>query len=157
VQHSPTHRVGEAGEVSDPFDLRRFVDAQASTYDQALAELRAGEKRSHWMWFIFPQIAGLGRSEKARKFAVASLAEAEAYLARPKLGARLCECTSLVLSAENRSATDIFGPIDGLKFHSSMTLFAAAFPEGGLFRAALDRFFSSEPDPLTLDQLSRQS
>jgi uncharacterized protein (DUF1810 family) len=143
--------------TDDPYDLARFTAAQTPVYETVLAELRRGRKESHWMWFIFPQIAGLGRSEKARKFALASLAEAEAYLARPKLGARLCECTSLVLSAENRSATDIFGPIDGLKFHSSMTLFAATFPEGGLFRAALDRFFSSEPDPLTLDQLSRQS
>lgn len=121
--------------------------------DQALEELGRGRKQSHWMWFVFPQIAGLGRSVMADYYALASLNEARAYLAHPVLGPRLKQCTQLVLEVQGRSANKIFGSPDDLKFRSSMTLFAAAAPDEPLFRAALDRYFDGAGDPLTLEKL----
>ncbi|MDP4021564.1 DUF1810 domain-containing protein [Methylobacterium sp. NEAU 140] len=139
--------------MEDPHDLRRFVEAQAGTYERALAELRAGEKRSHWMWFVFPQISGLGASPTARCYAIASLDEARAYLGHPVLGPRLLACTAAVNAVEGRSARAIFGAPDDVKFRSSMTLFGRAAPEEPAFAAALDRYFGGEPDPLTLAKL----
>lgn len=135
------------------WDLERFVAAQAPIYDRALAELRAGRKQAHWMWFVFPQIAGLGRSPMARSYAIASLAEAGAYLAHPVLGARLRESTRAAL-ASGRSASAVFGSPDDLKFRSSMTLFGAADPEAPLFRQALDAMCGGEADRVTLDRLA---
>lgn len=132
--------------------LERFVEAQAGAYDRALAELRAGRKASHWMWFVFPQIAGLGRSPVARFYAIADLDEARAYLAHPVLGPRLAEATGAV-SAAPGSAEAILGAIDAVKLRSSMTLFEAAAADPEPFRAALDRFFGGERDPETLRRL----
>jgi uncharacterized protein (DUF1810 family) len=140
----------------DPYDLRRFVEAQAPVYHDVLAELRAGRKQSHWMWFVFPQIAGLGRSGTARFYAISALAEVRAYLDHPVLGVRLRECTELVLAVEGRSAHEIFGSPDDLKFRSSMTLFAEAAPGEALFRYALERYFGGETDQRTLDLLRPQ-
>jgi uncharacterized protein (DUF1810 family) len=139
--------------VADPFDLQRFLDAQDSggTYDRALAELRAGRKRSHWMWFVFPQIAGLGHSPTARRYAISELPEAQAYLTHPVLGARLRECTDALLALDP-AATDaaaILGGIDAVKLRSSMTLFARADPAEPRFAAVLGRFFGGERDPAT--------
>ena len=139
--------------MEDPFNLDRFVTAQASCYERVLAELRRGHKSSHWMWFIFPQIAGLGRSPTAQFYALGSLDEARAYLNHPVLGPRLVECTKAANAVPDGSAYDIFGGIDELKFRSSMTLFAEATPEEPAFQAALDRFFEREKDPLTLEKL----
>ena len=143
---------------SDPHNLQRFVDAQSSTFEQARAELAAGEKRSHWMWFIFPQIQGLGSSPIARRFAIASLAEAAAYLDHPVLGSRLRECASLVIAIQGRSLAEIFGFPDDLKFHSSMTLFAQAAvgfgPENGVFAEALAKYFAGKRDGGTLSRLN---
>src|SRR3569833_2394010 len=127
--------------MSDPFDLQRFVEAQERIYEAALAELTAGAKRSHWMWFVFPQIAGLGSSPMAQRYALASLAEARDYLAHPVLGPRLRECTAAVMAVAERTAHQVFGSPDDLKFRSSMTLFTEAAPQEPLFRAALSRFF----------------
>ncbi len=140
--------------ADDPFDLNRFVQAQEGVYAAALSELRAGRKTSHWMWFVFPQIDGLGRSQTARFFAVKSLAEARAYLAHPVLGKRLRECTAAVLAVPGRTASEIFGSPDDIKFRSSMTLFERAEPECDLFSDALDRFFEGRRDRLTLDLLA---
>jgi uncharacterized protein (DUF1810 family) len=139
--------------MSDPFNLQRFVDAQAPVYEHVVAELRAGSKRSHWMWFVFPQIAGLGRSETARYFAISSRAEAIAYLAHPILGTRLRECCRLTTLVEGRSARDIFGSPDDMKLRSSLTLFAAVAPDEAIFAAALEKFFNGEADALTLARL----
>jgi uncharacterized protein (DUF1810 family) len=134
-------------------ELERFVAAQEQSYPRALAELRAGEKRSHWIWFIFPQIAGLGHSAMAQRFAIASRAEAEAYLAHPALGPRLAECTDTMLGwAGRKDAGEVLGPVDGLKFRSSMTLFEAS-GGGARYAQALDRFFDGERDSLTLGRL----
>ena len=130
-------------------DLSRFVAAQADSYDIALAELRAGRKRSHWMWWIFPQIAGLGRSDTARRYAISSAAEAQAYLAHPMLGPRLLACAHAVAAAAG-DAEEIMGNIDALKLRSSMTLFAAVADDPGPYRAVLDRFFAGRPDAATL-------
>ncbi len=139
----------------DPFRLQRFVDAQAGIYTQARAELAQGHKRSHWMWFIFPQIAGLGSSSMARRFAISGRDEAVAYLAHPVLGPRLRECTALVNAVENRSLDQIFGYPDNLKFHSSVTLFAdVAAPQNqpdAVFSAALDKYTNGRPDQATLN------
>src|ERR1700678_3684032 len=124
----------------DRFNLERFVDAQASTYEQGRAELVAGEKRSHWMWFIFPQIQGLGSSEMAQRYAISGLEEARAYLKHAVLGPRLKECTALVNAVEGRTLEEIFGYPDDLKFHSSMTLFAEREEARGVFAEALDRY-----------------
>jgi uncharacterized protein (DUF1810 family) len=130
-----------------------FVAAQDRVYDAVCRELTAGEKRTHWMWFVFPQLAGLGSSAMAQKFAIRSLDEARLYLAHPVLGERLRECTRLVLAVPDRGVDDIFGYPDNLKFHSSMTLFAAAAPGEPLFAEALDRFFGGQPDEQTLKLL----
>ena len=125
--------------MSDPYDLSRFVDAQERVYDDAVGELRAGRKTSHWMWFVFPQIAGLGRSPTAQRYAISSLGEAEAYLAHPVLGERLRECARVLTELEGRSAEQVFGGLDALKLRSSMTLFADATGDP-LFQQVLDRF-----------------
>jgi uncharacterized protein (DUF1810 family) len=136
------------------FDLERFVDAQQGVYESALAELRAGHKRSHWIWFIFPQVAGLGLSEMSQTYAIGSSDEAAAYLAHPLLGPRLRECATAVLSHDDREIDEIFPHPDNLKFHSSMTLFADVAPDEALFQACLDRFFDGEADPATLARLA---
>ncbi len=133
--------------------LSRFLEAQEPVFDQVLGELRRGRKTSHWMWFVFPQIKGLGSSSMAIKFAISNLAEAQAYLAHPVLGPRLVECTQLVNSVENRSIDEIFGYPDNLKFRSSMTLFHRAAPEEQIFRAAIDKYFHGEFDSATHDLL----
>jgi len=138
--------------MADPFDLERFVQAQETVYSRVVAELREGRKRSHWMWFIFPQIAGLGQSAMAQRYAIGSLEEAKAYLQHPVLGPRLGECTRLVNAIEGRTIEAIFGYPDDLKFRSSMTLFAAAGGEQ-IFAEALDKYFGGAPDPLTIQQL----
>jgi uncharacterized protein (DUF1810 family) len=135
-------------------DLQRFVDAQRDVYATALAELRAGRKRSHWMWFIFPQIAGLGQSEMARRYAIRDGDEAAAYLAHPVLGPRLRECASAVAAHGDRDVGAIFGHPDDLKFHSCMTLFADVAPAEAIFQDCLDRFFDGVPDPATIERLS---
>jgi uncharacterized protein (DUF1810 family) len=139
--------------MPDVHDLDRFVAAQDGVYPQALAELRAGRKRSHWMWFIFPQIAGLGVSAMAQRYALGSLNEARDYLGHPVLGERLRTVTAAVNAVPGRSAHAIFGAPDDAKFRSSMTLFARAAPDEALFPAALARFFDGAPDPLTLAKL----
>jgi uncharacterized protein (DUF1810 family) len=136
--------------MNDPFNLRRFVEAQQSVYASVISELQAGEKQSHWMWFIFPQVKGLGSSYMARKFAIASIDEARAYLNHPVLGQRLIECTRLVNQGKGRTAEEIFGYIDSLKFRSSMTLFAAAAPEREEFQLALNKYYDGKYDELTL-------
>ena len=138
----------------DPFNLERFVEAQAPVFEEVLDELRAGEKRSHWIWFIFPQIKGLGRSPMAELYAIASLAEAQAYARHPLLGPRLDECTRLVNEVEGRTIHQILGNPDNLKFRSSMTLFARAAPANPLFQQALDKYFAGQPDSLTLQLLN---
>jgi uncharacterized protein (DUF1810 family) len=137
--------------VNDSFELARFVTAQQDrgTYRAALGELRAGRKRSHWMWFVFPQLAGLGRSPTAQFYAIGSSAEARAYLAHPVLGPRLRECAAAVLAADATSAEAIFGGIDAVKLRSSMTLFCCADPDEPLFRDVLDRYYDGEPDGAT--------
>jgi uncharacterized protein (DUF1810 family) len=139
--------------VDDPYDLARFVSAQEPRYAQALAELAQGAKRSHWMWFVFPQLKGLGTSPTAVTYAIGSLAEARAYLAHPLLGARLRECTQQMLALTGRSAHEVFGSPDDLKFRSCMTLFAHADPAGP-WRTALQRYFAGEEDPLTRERLT---
>jgi uncharacterized protein (DUF1810 family) len=139
--------------VSDPYGLQRLVDAQNPVYDKVCSELRDGRKKSHWMWFIFPQIEGLGSSLLARKFAISSLAEAAAYLAHPILGPRLAECTRLVNLVEGRPIEQIFGHPDDLKCRSSTTLFARATPDNRAFIGALQKYFSGEFDPATLARL----
>ena len=137
----------------DPYRLDRFVEAQRTSYDQALSELRRGRKTSHWMWFVFPQLAGLGSSPMAQRYAIGSLDEARAYLGHPVLGERLRTCTAAVNRVPGRSAHAIFGSPDDVKFRSSMTLFAAAAPDEPLFAEALATYFGAEPDPLTLAKL----
>jgi uncharacterized protein (DUF1810 family) len=139
--------------ADDPFDLRRFVEAQDRAYGRARAELERGRKQSHWMWFVFPQIAGLGRSPMAQRYAISSRAEAKAYLEHPLLGPRLRACTELMMRIEGRSALQILGSPDDMKFRSCMTLFAHAAPGEPLFRSALDRYFGGEEDALTLERL----
>ncbi|HEX5466305.1 MAG TPA: DUF1810 domain-containing protein [Candidatus Limnocylindrales bacterium] len=130
-------------------DLERFVRAQDPVYGDVLEELRQGRKISHWMWFVFPQLRGLGHSPMAQAYAIDSLAEARAYLAHPTLGPRLRECADLVLAVDAPTAASIFGSIDAQKLRSSMTLFARADPTEAVFRAVLDRYFDGQPDPLT--------
>ncbi len=139
--------------MSDSHDLQRFVDAQAQTYDQALAELRAGRKRTHWMWFVFPQIAGLGRSGMAQRFAIGDLAEANAYLSHPTLGRRLVECARALTALDIEDPVEVFGPIDAMKLRSSMTLFARAAPDEPVFREVLDHYFGGELDEGTTSRL----
>ncbi|RAI60917.1 DUF1810 domain-containing protein [Roseicella frigidaeris] len=139
-----------AADPSDPFDLARFVAAQEPVLDQVRAELAAGRKQSHWMWFVFPQLRGLGQSAMARHYGLAGLAEAAAYLAHPLLGPRLLDCTGLVNRVEGRSAHAVFGSPDDMKFRSCMTLFAAARPAEPAFGDALRRYCDGQPDPRTL-------
>jgi uncharacterized protein (DUF1810 family) len=139
---------------ADPHDLQRFVAAQAPLYAQVRAELARGSKQSHWMWFVFPQLKELGRSATARHYGIASRAEAAAYLAHPLLGARLGECTELMLAVEGKSALAVLGPPDDLKFRSSMTLFAALAGPASVYARALERFFAGVPDARTLDLLA---
>jgi len=144
----------EAGE--DAFRLARFVEAQdaSGTYRRALGELRAGRKTSHWMWFIFPQVAGLGFSQMAQRYAISGLAEARAYVGHPVLGPRLRECAEAVTEAAGRTADAILGPVDAMKLRSCMTLFAAAAPEEAGFGEVLTRYFDGQPDEATLAKLS---
>jgi len=134
----------------DPFDLERFVAAQSGVIERVRAELQTGRKQSHWMWFVFPQLAGLGVSPMAQRYAISSLAEARAYLAHPLLGARLRECTELVLAIHGKTAHAIFGSPDDLKFRSCLSLFAEAAPEEIVFNIALAKYFSGAKDPRTL-------
>ena len=140
--------------MGDPYDLQRFVDAQQAHYEQALNELRSGRKHSHWMWFIFPQLQGLGRSAMAQRYAISGRDEAIAYLQHPLLGARLRACTEAMLEHGSRSARQILGSPDDLKFHSSLTLFAQAASDPALFEQALQVFFNGRPDPASLERLS---
>ena len=140
--------------MTDPFDLQRFVDAQAPVYQRVLAELRQGQKQSHWMWFIFPQLAGLGHSPMARRFAIASREEAVAYLEHDILGRRLRECTALVNAVQGRAIREILGSPDDLKFCSSMTLFGAVSSDPE-FAEAIQKFYGGTPDRRTLDLLAR--
>jgi uncharacterized protein (DUF1810 family) len=139
--------------VTDPYNLQRFIDAQKGIYETALAELRRGSKQSHWMWFIFPQLAGLGRSTTAQFFGIASLDEAHAYLAHPLLGPRLRECVEALLRSTGFSAEQILGPVDALKLRSSLTLFDEIEPRAG-FAAALAAFYSGQRDGHTLALLN---
>ncbi len=138
----------------DPYDLARFVDAQRDVHATALVELRADRKRTHWMWFVFPQIEGLGSSWMAQRYAIASAAEAEAYLRHPVLGSRLVECAEALLAIEGRSAREILGPPDDLKLKSSATLFAAVSPPGSAFERVLDKYFAGERDEATLRRIA---
>lgn len=134
----------------DRHDLNRFVQAQTAHYEQALAEIRSGRKRSHWMWYVFPQFAGLGLSTMSQRYAINSLAEAEAYLNHPVLGPRLRACAEALLCLEGRSAQAVFGTPDDLKLRSCATLFALVSPEGSVFQRLLDSFFQGEPDPAAI-------
>jgi uncharacterized protein (DUF1810 family) len=138
----------------DPFNLQRFVDAQDKVIDDVRAELRSGRKTSHWIWFVFPQIEGLGVSPTAAFYAIASLAEAEAFLFHPVLGARLRECAGLVNAVEGRTLKEIFGETDALKFRSSMTLFDLVATEDMIFGEALQKYCGGKGDPVTLARLS---
>jgi len=137
----------------DPFNLQRFLDAQEGIYAQALAEMKAGQKRSHWMWFIFPQVAGLGFSPTSQYFAIHSLEEAHAYLEHPVLGPRLLEYTRAVLALEGRTAEQVFGTVDALKFRSSLTLFRQVSEPDSAFEQALESYFGGEADTRTLEML----
>ena len=139
--------------MNDPYNLQRFVDAQKPVIEQVCSELREGCKKSHWMWFIFPQIKGLGHSETARTFAISSREEAQAYLNHPILGPRLRECSWLATLVEGRSARQIFGSIDALKFRSSMTMFASVTSDNGVFTEALQKYFGGNVDSLTVEKL----
>jgi uncharacterized protein (DUF1810 family) len=139
--------------TSDPHDLDRFVRAQEGVYGAALAELRRGRKTSHWMWFVFPQLSGLGRSAMAQRYAIRSAAEAVAYLGHPVLGPRLTECVAAVLAIEGRSAHEIFGSPDDVKLRSCATLFAEVAPAGAVFERLIDSYFAGERDEATLDLL----
>jgi len=139
--------------MSDPYNLYRFVEAQDRVFDRVVGELKSGLKRSHWMWFIFPQIRGLGSSPVAQTYAISSLEEAKAYLQHPILGERLRECVQLVNGLDGRTRHEIFGSPDDMKFHSSMTLFALADPQEPLFAAALQKFCDGVTDSATIDRL----
>src|SRR5258705_13761938 len=139
--------------MRDPYNLQRFVDAQNPVFERVCAELRTGQKRGHWIWFIFPQLRGLGHSEMATKFAISSRDEAEEYLKHAVLGPRLRECTHLVMLVEGRSINQIFGYPDDLKFRSSMTLFASTTSDNEVFNDALQKYFEAAEDPLTLERL----
>jgi len=139
--------------MADPFDLQRFLDAQAPVYPRVCDELRAGRKASHWMWFVFPQVGGLGFSSMSQRYAISGREEARAYEDHPVLGARLRECTALVLAVEGRGAHAIFGSPDDVKFRSCMTLFAECAADPSLYREALDKYFDGSPDQRTLQLL----
>ncbi len=139
--------------TTDPYDLERFVSAQDGVHEQALAELRAGRKTSHWMWFVFPQLAGLGSSAMAQRYAIGSLADARAYLDHPVLGPRLLECAQAVLTHPDRTAREVMGSPDDVKLRSSMTLFALTADSEPVFQQVLDTFFDGERDPRTVELL----
>lgn len=141
--------------TADAYDLARFVEAQRGSYENALAEIGSGRKRSHWMWYIFPQIAGLGSSATSRRYALRSTSEAEAYLRHDILGPRLTACAEAALAVRSRSARDIFGTPDDLKLRSSATLFAAVSPAGSVFHRLLDKYYDGAPDEATLEILAR--
>jgi uncharacterized protein (DUF1810 family) len=145
--------------VDDPYDLARFVAAQdaGGTYSLAVAELRRGRKAGHWMWFVFPQVAGLGQSAVSRRFAIGSLAEAGAYLAHPVLGPRLIECAAIVAGLGGRTAEQIFGELDALKLRSCVTLFGAAAPAQPVFSEVLERYFEGDADPATQARIGSMS
>jgi uncharacterized protein (DUF1810 family) len=151
---TPKRRYACEANMTDPFDLRRFVDAQAPLIDRVTAELSAGSKRTHWMWFVFPQIRGLGQSEMARRYAISSESEARAYLDHPMLGERLRVLTKIVNALEGRSIEQVFGYPDDLKFHSSMTLFAHVAPDKAPFEEALNKYFGGEADLETVKKLA---
>ena len=139
--------------MGDGFDLQRFVDAQDGVYERVLSELRAGRKTSHWMWFVFHQVEGLGHSATAQRYAISGLDEARAYLAHPVLGPRLIECSEIVAATTGRTAQEVFGRPDELKLRSSMTLFARAAPDSAVFQQVLDRYFDGRADERTLERL----
>jgi uncharacterized protein (DUF1810 family) len=139
-----------SGNPNDPHDLSRFVQAQEYSYDQALAEIRSGRKQSHWMWYVFPQLAGLGFSPTSMRYSIKSLAQAEAYLSHPILGPRLVECCEALLPIEGRSALDVFGSPDDMKLRSCATLFALVSPAGSVFHRVLDKYFQGHRDVQTL-------
>ena len=141
--------------MSDPYDLQRYVDAQNPVYAHVRHELAAGDKRTHWMWFVFPQLRGLGHSAMAQHYGIASADEARAYWAHPVLGPRLSECTELVLAVEGRTAHAIFGSPDDMKFRSSMTLFEHVLPEEARFAQAIEKYFGGERDAKTVEMLAR--
>jgi uncharacterized protein (DUF1810 family) len=143
-------KANERADDADPHRLSRFVEAQEEVYDQALAEIRRGRKQSHWMWYIFPQAAGLGVSPTSQRYAIESIAEAEAYLDHPILGPRLMECAAAASAVEGRSAYEIFGSPDDMKLHSCATLFAQVSPPGSVFHQLLDRYFQGRQDDITL-------
>jgi uncharacterized protein (DUF1810 family) len=143
--------------AEDPYDLGRFIEAQKTCYERVLAEIRGGEKRSHWMWYIFPQLSGLGFTLTSRKYSIRSLGEAEAYLAHPTLGPRLVECAEAALGVSGSSAHDIFGSPDDWKLRSSATLFALVSPAGSVFQQVLDKYFHGERDPRTLELLKERT
>ena len=143
------------GVSTDPHDLARFLDAQRDTFERATAELRAGRKTSHWMWWVFPQLAGLGTSPTSVRYAIGGLDEARAYLAHPALGDRLRECARILLDLPERDAEAVFGGIDAVKLRSSMTLFAAADPDEPAFAGVLEEYFGGERDGETTERLSR--
>jgi uncharacterized protein (DUF1810 family) len=140
--------------AKDPHDLARFVTAQQRHFDSAIKELERGRKSGHWIWFVFPQVAGLGFSSLSRRYAIRSLDEARAYLKHPVLGQRLMRCVHLVLDVDGKSAVQILGHVDALKFRSCLTLFAAADSDNTLFMAALDKYYDGIRDPLTLEKLA---
>jgi uncharacterized protein (DUF1810 family) len=141
----------EPDSAGDPYNLARFVHAQAEDYEQALSEIRSGRKRSHWMWYIFPQFAGLGSSWTSQRYSVGSVAEAEAYLAHPVLGPRLVECAEAALRVDGRSANTIFGSPDDMKLRSCATLFAGVSTEGSVFHQLIDKYFHGKRDDRTLE------
>jgi len=143
----------QSGRTDDPHDLSRFVQAQEDDYEQALSEIGGGRKDSHWMWYVFPQINGLGSSPTAKLYAIKSRAEAEAYLRHPILGPRLLEIAEAALRVEGRSARDIFGSPDDMKLRSCATLFASISPEGSVFHRLLDKYFQGRPDARTIELL----
>jgi uncharacterized protein (DUF1810 family) len=145
--------MADSRRMNDPYDLQRFVRAQDTNFESARDELRRGRKTSHWMWYVFPQIEGLGHSAMSQTFAIISKAEALAYLAHPVLGARLTECTNIVNALEGRSASQIFGSPDDMKFRSSMTLFHGVSPETDMFKEALVKYFGGKADPRTLERM----
>ncbi|HLG56981.1 MAG TPA: DUF1810 domain-containing protein [Vicinamibacterales bacterium] len=140
--------------ADDPYDLARFVDAQEDSYQQALSEIRSGRKQSHWMWYVFPQFAGLGVSSTSQRYAVKSVAEAEAYLAHPVLGPRLLEIAEAVLRLEGRSASEVFGSPDDMKLRSCATLFVCVSPDDSVFHRIIDKYFDGQRDEATLRLVS---
>jgi uncharacterized protein (DUF1810 family) len=139
-----------AAEANDPFDLDRFVEAQAENFRQALSEIESGRKESHWMWYVFPQFVGLGMSSMSRRFSIKSADEARAYLKHPVLGPRLVRCCVALMGLEGKTAGQIFGPPDDMKLRSCATLFARVSPAGSVFEKVLEKYFGGEPDPVTL-------